>query len=53
MRCGFVSRGTIPALTSEDFPDPLAPDTKRKAQPERALAASCSVAFMIAAFRPK
>ena len=31
MRCGFISRGTTPAFTSDDLPEPLAPDTNRKA----------------------
>ena len=53
MRCGFINRGTTPAFTSDDLPEPLAPDTNRNACPERALAASCSVAFITAASRPK
>ena len=53
MRCGFISLGTTPAFTSDDLPEPLAPDTNRKARPARALAASCSIAFVTAASRPK
>ena len=53
MRCGFVKRGTMPAFTRDDLPEPLAPDTNRKARPERALIASCSVAFITAPSRPK
>ena len=53
MRCGFIKRGMMPAFASDDLPEPLAPETSKKARPPRALAASSSVAFITAASRPK
>ena len=53
MRCGFIRRGITAALTSDDLPEPLAPDTNRNAVPAAAFAASCSVALVICASRPK
>ena len=43
IRCGRISRGTIAALTSDDFPEPLAPETSKKAVPSRARAARASM----------
>jgi hypothetical protein len=33
MRCGFINRGTMPAFTSDDLPDPLAPNTAPQSFP--------------------
>jgi hypothetical protein len=53
-RCGFISRGTMAALTNDDLPDPLGPEIIRKATPPRiAFPARRSIAFVTSPSRPK
>ena len=48
-----VNRGTRPARTSEDLPEPLAPSTRRNGQPLSAASFSRSAALAISRLRPK
>jgi len=53
MRRGTNSLGTTPAFTSEDLPEPLLPNTRRKGDPAAALPVSCSIALASASSWPK
>jgi hypothetical protein len=53
MRLGTNSFGTIPAFTSDDLPEPLAPKIRRKGAPASAFEIRCTMARDSASSWPK